>query len=274
MGYQDRDYSHRSLGGFMLTSWVKRLLIANTVVYLASVLVIPNAIRFFALQPDTILTRPWTLLTYMFVHGSFGHLFFNMLALFFFGSPLEDRWGSRNFIKFYLICGLGGAALAFPFAYHGMVLGASGAVYGIMLAFALNWPDQPIYVFGIFPLKAKYLIGIMFAFSLLSTVSPTGDGVAHFAHLGGIIAGWIYLKLDFRGPNAFKKLKRMVNKPKLTVVSTTPPEQKPRARSRREDRALDDVDKVLDKISTQGMASLTPEERKLLDEVSRKYRQN
>ncbi|MEX2281162.1 MAG: rhomboid family intramembrane serine protease [Gemmatimonadota bacterium] len=258
----------------MLTSWVKRLLIANTVVYLASVLVIPNAIRFFALQPDTILTRPWTLLTYMFVHGSFGHLFFNMLALFFFGSPLEDRWGSRNFIKFYLICGLGGAALAFPFAYHGMVLGASGAVYGIMLAFALNWPDQPIYVFGIFPLKAKYLIGIMFAFSLLSTVSPTGDGVAHFAHLGGIIAGWIYLKLDFRGPNAFKKLKRMVNKPKLTVVSTTPPEQKPRARSRREDRALDDVDKVLDKISTQGMASLTPEERKLLDEVSRKYRQN
>jgi membrane associated rhomboid family serine protease len=274
MGYQDRDYSHKSLGGFALTSWVKRLLIANTVVYLAAVLVIPSAIRYFALQPDAILTRPWSLLTYMFVHGSFGHLFFNMLALFFFGSPLEDRWGSRNFIKYYLICGLGGAALAFPFAYHGVVLGASGAVYGIMLAFALNWPDQPIYVFGIFPLKAKYLIGIMFAFSLLSTVSPAGDGVAHFAHLGGIVAGWIYLKLDFRGPNAFKKLKRMVNKPKLTVVSTTPPEQKPRARSRREERALDDVDKVLDKISTQGMASLTPEERKLLDEVSRKYRQN
>ncbi len=256
----------------MLTSWVKRLLIANTVVYLASLLVLANGIQFFALRPDAVLTRPWTLVTYMFVHGSFGHLFFNMLGLFFFGSPLEERWGSRGFIKYYLICGLGGAALAFPFAYHGMVLGASGAVYGIMLAFALNWPDVPIYVFGVFPVKAKYLIGGMFAISLINTLSPAGDGIAHFAHLGGIIAGWIYLKLDFRGANAFKKLRRMVNKPKLTVVSTTPPEQKSRTRSR--DRALDDVDKVLDKISIQGMASLTPEERKLLDEVSRKYRQN
>lgn len=276
MGYQDREYSHRSFGfgGFMLTPWVKRLLIINTAVHLILWLILPNAAGYFGLSPAHVLTRPWTLLTYMFVHGNFGHLFFNMLALFFFGPPLEDRWGSRTFIKYYLVCGLGGAALAFPFFYGGTVFGASGAVYGIMLAFAMNWPDVPIYVFAIFPVKAKYLIGIMFAFSLISTLSPQGDGVAHFAHLGGIVAGWIFLKLDFRGANAFKKLRRMVNKPKLTVVSTTPPEQKPRTRSRREDRALDDVDKVLDKISTQGMASLTPEERRLLDEVSRKYRQN
>jgi membrane associated rhomboid family serine protease len=276
MGYQDRGYSSRGsggFGGFMLTPWVKRLMIANTAVYLVS-LVLPGIVSLLALQPASALIRPWTLFTYMFVHGGFWHLILNMLVLFFFGPSLEERWGGREFIKYYIICGLGGAALAFPFALHGHVLGASGAMYGVMLAFAMNWPDMPIYVYAIFPVKAKYLIGILFAFSLISTLQPSGDATAHFAHLGGIVAGFIYLKLDFRGANTFKKLKRMVNKPKLTVVSTTPPEQKPRARNRRDDRILDDVDKVLDKISTQGMASLTPEERKLLDEVSRKYRQN
>jgi membrane associated rhomboid family serine protease len=225
-----------------------------------------------ALKPDVVLYRPWTLVTYMFVHGSFGHLFFNMLVLFFFGPPLEERWGGREFLKYYLICGLAGALFAFPFAYHSSLYGASGAMYGIMLAFALNWPDAPIYVFGIFPVKAKYLVMIMFVFSLMNLVPRAGDNTAHFAHLAGIVAGWIYLKLDYRGGAAFKKLKRLVSRPRLTVVSTTPPESKPR--SRRDERSYDDVDKVLDKISTHGMASLTPEEKKLLDDVSRKYRSN
>lgn len=198
-----------------------------------------------------------------------------MLALFFFGPPLEERWGSREFIKFYLICGLGGALLSFVFI-SASVIGASAAVFGVMLAFAMNWPDAPIYIWGIFPVKAKWLVIIMVVFSLLSAFNSSADGVAHFAHLGGFAAAWLYLKFDYRTGSPLKRLKRLLNRPKLTVVSgaaPAPPQPKPRAR-RVEERLYDDVDKVLDKISTQGMASLTPEERKLLDEVSRKYRKN
>ena len=143
-----------------------------------------------------------------------------------------------------------------------------------MLAFAMNWPDAPIYIFGIFPVKAKWLVAVMVGISLLSVFQR--DGVAHLAHLGGFAAAWIYLKFDFRGSVALSRVKRFVSQPRLTVVSgNAQQEQKPAAPRRRVDeRVYDDVDKVLDKISTQGMASLTPEEKKLLDDVSKRYRQN
>jgi membrane associated rhomboid family serine protease len=270
--------SYNSFGGFHITPWVKRLLIANGVVFLATAGLFGQSallpLDWLAFQPKLVLLRPWTLLTYMFVHGGFWHLFFNLLVLFFFGPPLEERWGSRGFIKYYLICGMGGAVLSFVFAINSAVIGASAAVYGVMLAFAMNWPDVPIYVLGIFPVKAKWMVAILAVFALFSAASGARDGVAHFAHLGGFAAGWIYLKLDFRTNRTWNKLKRMVNRPKLTVVSGMPQPEKPRPRSPVDERAYDDVDKVLDKISTKGMASLTPEERKLLDDVSRKYRQN
>ncbi len=267
-----------SFGGFHLTPWVKRLLIANGVAFLvtAGLFGQPPLIRFdwVAFQPQMVLLRPWTIITYMFVHGNFWHLFFNLLVLFFFGPPLEERWGSREFIKYYLICGLGGAALSFVFAMNSAVIGASAAVFGVMLAFAMNWPDMPIYVFGIFPIKAKWMVTILAVFALFSALSGARDGVAHFAHLGGFAAGWIYLKLDFRTSRTLGKLNRIMNRPKLTVVSGMPQPEKPRPRTSVDERVYDDVDKVLDKISTKGIASLTPEERKLLDDVSRKYRQN
>ena len=270
MAYRGGGYG---FGGYTLTPWVKRLLIANVAMFMVTYF-LPDVRAWLGFRPASILFRPWGLLTYMFVHGGFWHMLFNMLGLFFFGPPLEERFGSREFIKYYIICGLGGALLSFLFAFNSSIVGASAAVYGIMLAFAMNWPDSPIYIWGIFPVKAKWLVIILAAFSLLSAFDNSPDGVAHFAHLGGFAAGWLYLKLDFRGNAPFTKLKRMINRPKLTVISgAPPPQQKPRPR-RVDERVYDDVDKVLDKISTQGMASLTPEERKLLDEVSRKYRQN
>lgn len=279
MGYQDRGYYQQGgggFGGFALTPWVKRLILANIAVFVLT-FAAPFVVAYLAFQPARILYMPWTLLTYMFVHGGFWHLFFNLLSLFFFGPPIEARWGSKEFIKYYLICGMGGALLSFAFAFNSSVVGASGAVYGIMLAFAMIYPDMPIYIYAIFPVKAKWLIMVLAVFSLFSAFGGSSDGVAHFAHLGGFAAGYLYLKLDFRGGAAVKKIKRMVNKPKLTVVPGGPPDeprQAPRPRRRVDERLYDDVDKVLDKISTQGMASLTEEERRLLDEVSRKYRQN
>jgi hypothetical protein len=205
-----------------------------------------------------------------------------MLGLFFFGPPLEARWGSREFIKFYFICGLGGAALSYLFAAHSPIIGASGAVYGIMLAFAMNWPEMPIYIWGIFPIQARILVLILALFSLLSAFSGSQSNIAHFAHLGGFAAGFLYLKFDRPG-GALRRFKKLSAKRRMTVVpgarektparpATRPTE--PRATDANEARLLDELDRVLEKISTDGMSSLTPAERRLLDDVSRRKRQN
>ncbi|MGH7483002.1 MAG: rhomboid family intramembrane serine protease, partial [Longimicrobiales bacterium] len=191
--------------GFSLTPWVKRLIIANGAVFLLTAL-LPAVVAYLAFVPLLTLRHPWTLVTYMFVHAGFLHILFNMIGLFFFGPPLEARWGAREFVRYYLICGLGGAALSFIFAPNAAVVGASAAVFGVMLAFALHWPDAPIYIWGILPVKAKWLIAILAAASLLSAVAGGSSNVAHFAHLGGFAAGWLYLKLDPLGTHAAARL--------------------------------------------------------------------
>jgi len=272
-----------SLGmGLSPTPMVKRLLIANVVVF-AIGLLLPVAflLDWFAFQPTRIILRPWGPLTYMFLHGSLGHLFFNMLMLFFFGPPLEARWGEREFLKFYVICGLGGAALSYLFL-PASIIGASAALYGVMLAFAMNWPNAPIYVFGIFPVMAKYLVGFMALVSLLSATGSTqgSSNVAHLAHLGGLVAGYLYLKADWRTSRALAGLKSTARKKRrLAIVPGDDSEEeaaaRPGRRSVREESALyDQVDAVLDKISAEGMSSLTDAELRLLDEVSRKHRTN
>lgn len=265
--------------GYGLTPWVKNLLVANFAVFLVT-MVEPGVGNAMAFVPQLIFYRPWTLFTYMFVHGNFMHILFNMLALFFFGPPLEAKWGSREFLKFYFLCGLGGAVLSFIFA-GSAIIGASAAVYGVMLAFAMNWPDAPIYIWGIFPIPARILVLFMLAMSLFSAFGGRMDGIAHFAHLGGFAAGYIYLKWEaYRGPKGMRKFKKKMTKRHLTVVpggeEVSAPTQ-PAARSaghQNDSHLLDQLDRVLDKINSSGMASLTQAERKLLDEVSRRYRQN
>lgn len=280
MSYKS-GFGYDSLGmSLRPTPMVKRLLIANTVVF-AIALLLPSALvlDWLAFQPTRMVFRPWAPLTYMFVHGSLGHLFFNMLMLFFFGPPLEGRWGEREFLKFYVICGLGGAALSFLFLPVSIV-GASGALYGVMIAFALNWPKAPIYVFGIFPVEARYLVGFMALVALLSaTDSATGSNVAHLAHLGGLITGWIYLKADFRTGAAIGSVRRAATKRRrLAIVPADESEDETVTASSRpvkEESALyDRVDAVLDKISAKGITALTPDELELLDQVSRKHRTN
>jgi len=263
--------------GFGLTPWVKRLIIANVAVFLLLFLA-PFLVPWLEFSPARVLTRPWTPLTYMFVHAGFMHLFFNMLGLFFFGPPLEARWGSREFLKYYLICGLGGAALSFVFGMYGSVVGASAAVFGIMLAFAMNWPNAPIYIWGIFPVPAKWLVAILAAMALLSAMSGARDGVAHLAHLGGFAAGFLYLRLSDPVSIRLARLKKMIPKRRFTVIpggakADRKPASPPRS-AKDDERLLDEVDRVLDKISASGLASLTAEERRLLDEVSRRYRRN
>jgi len=263
--------------GFGMTPWVMRLLIANGIVFAITALIEPGIGNALAFVPSAILTRPWTLITYMFVHGNFMHLFFNMLGLFFFGPPLESRWGSREFIKFYVICGLGGAILSLLFV-NSAIIGASAAVYGVMLGFAMNWPDTPIYIWGIFPIPAKILVVIFAAISLFSAFGGRMDGVAHFAHLGGFAAAFAYIKWErYRGPKGMRQFRRMMTKRRLTVVPggpESPDRPGPAAATGQDAAMLDQLDRVLDKISSSGMTSLTAAERKLLDDASRRYRQN
>ncbi|MDB4948707.1 MAG: Peptidase rhomboid domain protein [Gemmatimonadetes bacterium] len=288
MAYRSYD---SPLGALHVTPWVKRLLIANVAVFVAYLLL--NAFggglgtalswRYLGLDRSTVLVQPWTLLTYAFVHASVGHIFFNMLALFFFGPPLEERWGSTPFLKFYLVAAAGGAIVAL--FSRDPVVGASAAVNGVMLGYAMTWPDNQVYVWGIFPIKVKWLVAILAAVSFLFALDGGGGPVSHLAHLGGFASAFLYLKSPW-APNAWGEVLPVKRKkramawragPKLVDTPARPAAQQPIGRTQAahmERDLLDDVDRILDKISTEGLASLTPQERDRLNEVSRQKRTN
>ncbi len=266
---------------FGMTPWVRRLVVANLVVFLLQVtlFVSPGFLATFGFVPLTALARPWTFLTYMFLHGNFLHLAFNLLALFVFGPQVEERMGGGAFLRYYLLCGLGGAALSFvlmQFRPVTLVVGASAAVYGVLLAFAWAWPDQPINVFLLpTPIPAKWLVTFYVAVTLVLALLSTSDGVAHLAHLGGFATGFLYLKVgDWRLGRAERTLRRrtepsvLVHPGRAARASDAP---KPPRRVER-DPAQAEIDRVLDKISARGIDSLTPAERRFLAEMSRKMR--
>jgi membrane associated rhomboid family serine protease len=282
MAYSSTGFSNPF--GFRVTPWVKRLLIANAVMFLVTAL-FGGLVGYLAFTPARILYQPWTLVTYMFVHAGLFHLLFNMLALFFFGPPLEERWGSTDFVRFYLLTGLGGALLSLLFPYQSIV-GASAAVYGVMVAFAMYWPENPIYIWGIFPVKAKWLVTFLIGLSLFSAVTGREAGVAHLAHLGGAAAAFLYIRSSWapgpygrparqkRAGSASSSWRLFTSKEEASKPPATTTAKKPAAAERRREmhRALDDVDKILDKISAGGMASLTDEERRRLEEASKRFR--
>jgi len=268
---------------FGMTPWVRRLLVANLVVFLCqeTVLVDPRFLAVLGFQPLFATARPWTFLTYMFLHAGLLHLAFNLLALFVFGPPVEERLGGRTFLAYYLLCGLGGAAMSFALVQLrpvGVVLGASAAVYGVMLAFAWAWPDQPIYLFPLpAPIPAKWLVTFAVGVSLLLALVAGSDGVAHLAHLGGFAAGFLFLKTsDWRLARAERRLRRvaepsvLVQSARVARSSDAAP-KRPQATPTR-DTTSAEIDRVLDKISARGIDSLTPAERKFLTEMSHKMR--
>jgi membrane associated rhomboid family serine protease len=287
--------------GFSQSPWVQRILLANVVVFVLSV-AIPQVflVRWFGFVPAELLSRPWGIFTYMFLHAGFWHVLFNMLVVFFFGPPLEQRLGGVEFLKLYLLGGLGGALLGFVFAFNTPVIGASAAVYALMLAFAWFWPNAPIYIWGIFPLKAKFLVAGLAFFTFLATLNDAQSTTAHFAHLGGLIAGFLYLRFGQQGWSAPDFLRRVARAPRVAIVYRNDDDDgvplpdeaespRPRrrtvagtVRARREARGgggsaeesalLDEVDRILEKISASGMGSLSESERRVLDEVSRQRR--
>jgi membrane associated rhomboid family serine protease len=188
-----------------ITPAVRAIIIANAALFLPSFFIPAFMHEHFGLVPELVLTRGWVwqIASYLFVHNDIVHLLFNMLIVWMFGVDLERRWGAAAFTKFYFICGIGagltvlGVSLL-PFEptraiYAVSTIGASGACYGLLMAWALIFPTREILLFFLFPMQARYAVLIFGAIAFFSGVSAGGT-IAHFAHLGGLVVGYLYLK--------------------------------------------------------------------------------
>lgn len=291
-----------------MTPAVQWLIAANVGVFFLQLTLFGTEPVFGALglDPANFPAAWWTIATYMFVHGGLWHLAFNMLSLWMFGPRIEHLWGPKSFTYFYLWCGIGGAIAHMLLDGSAGLVGASAAVMGVLLAYALRWPDEEVYLFGVIPMKTRWLVVWLALINLAMGISSTkgGSGIGWFAHLGGLAFGWIYLRVSaFGGLDNFRRW-----------VSPVPEEPEdgfraiPRSRPRRDrgeqGEGIDEVvaksnavaarparsatiprtspdsthqsqeklDVVLDKISKHGIESLTTEEVRLLEETSRKLR--
>jgi len=195
--------------GRYLSPAVRVILIVNVALFVLYVLLTPflrmaEVFFFLLMQTPALVLRQfflWQLVTYMFMHASFGHLFFNMLILWFFAPRLEYRWGTARFVRFYLTVGAGAGLFHLLVAFippghpDSTMLGASGALYGLMLAYALNWPDDLVLVYFVLPIKIKYLMIILALFTFLfSLPGSQAGGISHVTHLGGFLVALVYLK--------------------------------------------------------------------------------
>lgn len=198
-----------------MTPAVKTIIWANAGVFLLTWM-FPVLTIWLGLVPQAVVERGWLWqpVTYLFVHGSVTHLLFNMLGVWMFGVELERLWGTPFFVRFYAVSGLGAAATTLGWAllpttlssqiYYAVTFGASGALYGLLAAFALHYPHRPILMFLLFPLPAKYFVLIIGAIAFLASAGSGGGGIAHTAHLGGLVAGYLYLAGTRRITSAIK----------------------------------------------------------------------
>jgi len=244
-----------------VTPWVQRLLIANVLVFFLQQ-TMPGLEVQLAFIPSLILARPWTIVTYMFVHAGLTHILFNMIALYFFGPRVEQRIGSERFFSLYMISGITGGLLSFIFAPAAPIVGASGAIFGVMLAYARFWPRDRIYIWGVLPIEARWLVIGYTVLSLWWGFGGGASGTAHFAHLGGFVGGFLCLLYMQRhqGAKRFRKQATAVPQARDALVG----DWRKVDRSRVHAINREEVDRILDKISKSGLASLTPQERLFL----------
>jgi len=275
-----------------ITPWVGRLLAINAVVLLLqqTLFTSPALTELLRFDPAQAFRQPWTFVTYMFVHGGLLHLLGNSLALFVFGPIVERRLGSSRFLIYYLYCGIGAAVFSLALWFTAFLpvppfIGASGAILGLAFAFAKYQPDAELLIFPLpFPIKAKKLVWLLAGLDVLGALMGS-DNVAHFAHLGGLGAGWLFFALQrISEPDEAHRLPSM--RPLAPVLShgddgvqrlaTPQPRNEaaapaPAAESESPSEAAE-IDRILDKISATGMASLSNEERSFLDSVAARRR--
>lgn len=212
------NYRYRFSFGYGLTPMIKNLIVIMVAVFLLQKILEIGHVQtyfyyflyYFALVPSLVWKEYflWQLGTYIFLHGGVFHLLFNLLALWMFGGELENYWGSKKFLRFFLFCGIGAGictVLFTPEIYQRIpVIGASGAIYGLLLAFGWLFPNRLIYIYFLFPIPAKYFVIIFGLIEFFSSIEGTGGGVSHLTHLGGLIFGFFYMAY----PTIRQKLRR------------------------------------------------------------------
>ena len=244
-----------------MNPWVMRLLIANVACF-GLQMILPPFTDWFRFYAPFAVVRPWTFVTYMFLHGDPMHILFNMLGLYIFGSRVESRMGGSRFLQMYLIAGVVGALAHAVLSPGAPVVGASAAIYGVLMAYAMFWPRDRIYVMGVFPIEA-WLAIVLYGLYDLSSGIGGGGRVAHFAHLGGLAGAYIYIwamdrfspakrfraKVGSVAPSTEKSLKQNWKNVQLEGVHQL---------------SRDEVNRILDKINAEGIGSLTAEEKLFL----------
>jgi len=300
MSHNDRYYRPSLFGGFsFFPPVIKYLMIINGVVYLLQIFLgqfyftddfdrkrtlETFMIKYFALMPIGEGFKLWQIITFQFMHGNFSHILFNMLYMWMFGTELENLWGSRKFLIYYLTCGIG-AGLTQLFLspiFEGAVgptVGASGGIYGLLMAYAVLFPRRPIYLYFFIPIPAMYLIGFLILIELFSV----GDLslTAHLAHIGGAFIGLIYILVERKFNFSLDGLiEELLYRRRMKYYKTTDERFKDvefyeiedeRMSSKKEDEIdQEEIDRILDKISKYGYQSLTEEEKRILFEASKK----
>ena len=244
-----------------MTPVVRALLIANIILFFLQKTVMGPYEVFLVFQPRYILRLPWTLVTYMFLHGDLMHILFNMLSLFFFGPRVESRMGSRHFTIMYFLAGTVGALLSMLLSPNAALIGASAGVFGVMMGFAHYWPHEVIYIWGIIPVPARLLVILTTIMAYWMGVTGGGN-VAHFAHLGGYAGAFVYLLWLDRRKGAFRKV--ATDAPAEIVQKVDSGRWKAIDVQKVHQVNRDEVNRILDKINAQGIGALTPEERLFL----------
>jgi membrane associated rhomboid family serine protease len=285
-----------------ITPAVQALLVANVALYFLQVTIVQpvDLASWLGYTPTHFPARWWSPLTYAFVHGGFWHLALNLFGLWMFGPRVEHAWGTRAFLPFYAACALGGWGAHYAFMRGGGLIGASAAVLGVMVAYAARWPDDEVYLFGVVPVKVRWFVVGLVVMNLASSImdSGTGGGVAYVAHLGGLVTGWLYLRVVGTPASGWRSRVETApdvsDDPPRAVPRSAPKPREPRTETddvvaksralfgvgrRTPPRPLRDavrreaLDRVLDKIAQHGMGSLTADERVLLDDESRRLRE-
>jgi len=254
----------------------------------------------FGFDVAALPSRGWTALTYLFVHAGVWHMAVNMYALYLFGPRLEQTWGGpKRFLWFYALCGLGGVVFDLVFIRAGVLVGASAAVFGVMTAYVMQWPDDEVFLLFVMPVRVRTLVIGLVAVNLIVGLLGTADGVnvVYFAHVGGAIAAYVYMRMAMSsGMDQVRQ--RVANLPDADEPPRAIPRSMPRRErgdevddivakskaiaakrvtslspsSRRREARAEELNRVLDKISQHGIESLTSDERKVLEEMSRRLR--
>lgn len=295
------DYRPRGFGGFsFFPPVIKNLLIINGIIFFITIIAdniilggssLGNIItEYFAIIPFSnpyASFYPWQLITYQFMHGGLMHIGMNMFILWMFGMEIENIMGSRKFLVFYLLAGIGGGLLQlFVGSGASPIIGASGAVYGVMVAFALFFPNRLIYVYMLIPVKAKYLIVFVMVMEFMSV--GNGDFTAHLAHLGGAIVGFLFITYDKTHNFNFDRLFDLFKSDSNQTSNPTFTKKKSgfsfgkkdvqeaeyydinSKNSSAQQADQKSIDEILDKISESGYKNLTETEKKILFDASKK----